>query len=212
MRVLVAGSHGHTGQLVLQKLQEKGHGAFGMIRDEEQIDTINELGATAVVADLEDDVSSAVVSMDAIIFAAGSGSHTGKDKTEEVDRDGAIRLIEAAQAMPIQKFVMLSSVGADKPEKMPEEIRHYMDAKHDADEMLVESGLDYTIVRPGRLSHEPGQGMIRANKKLTNYEGSVSREDVALALVESLNTPLTSHLIFEMLDGDTPVKEAITTV
>ncbi|TDQ36416.1 SDR family oxidoreductase [Aureibacillus halotolerans] len=212
MRVLVAGGHGHTGKHVLKYLKENGHEPFGMIRNEEQIDAINDLGAVAVIADLEEDLSSAVTSMDAVIFAAGSGSQTGPDKTASVDRDGAIRLIEASKAKQVRKFVMLSSIGADKPEKAPEAMRHYAEAKHDADEALVDSGLDYTIVRPGALSFDPAKGTIRADKRLVDRSGAVSRQDVAKALVESLDTPLTANLIFEMLDGDTPIKDAITSV
>ena len=92
--------------------------------------------------------------MEAIIFAAGSGPKTGPDKTTAVDKNGAIKLVDAAKKKGIERFVMLSSVGSDDPEQAQEEMRHYLEAKHDADEHLKASWLTYTIVRPVALTNE----------------------------------------------------------
>ncbi|MGG3478169.1 NAD(P)H-binding protein [Peribacillus frigoritolerans] len=98
---------------------------------------------------LEGNVDKAVDNMEAIIFAAGFGPKTGPDKTTAVDKNGAIKLVDAAKKKGFERFVTLSSVGSDNPEQAQEEMRHYLEAKHDADEQhLKASVLTYTIVRP----------------------------------------------------------------
>lgn len=97
MKVLVAGANGHTGRLVVRYLKEKGHEPLALIRDEKQADALKELGAAPVIGDLEKDVTDAVKQADAVIFAAGSGSKTGADKTIAVDQEGAKRLVDTAK-------------------------------------------------------------------------------------------------------------------
>ncbi|MEY8734891.1 NAD(P)H-binding protein [Peribacillus frigoritolerans] len=131
---------------IIKKLQMT---VYGMIRKEEQAQTIKELGGHPILADLEGNVDKAVDNMEAIIFAAGFGPKTGPDKTTAVDKNGAIKLVDAAKKKGFERFVTLSSVGSDNPEQAQEEMRHYLEAKHDADEQhLKASGLTYTIVRP----------------------------------------------------------------
>lgn len=105
MHVLIAGSHGQVGQHITELLGQSEHDARGMVRNDTQVPTIEELGADAIVADLTQDVAHAVRGCDAIVFAAGSG---GED-VWGVDRDGAINLIETAEEQGIDRFVMLSS-------------------------------------------------------------------------------------------------------
>ncbi|MDO7485206.1 NAD(P)H-binding protein [Peribacillus frigoritolerans] len=113
---------------------------YGMIRKDERAQTIKELGGHPILADLEGNVDKSVDNMEAIIFAAGSGPKTGPDKTTAVDKNGAIKLV-AAKKKGIERFVMLSSVGSDHPEQAQAGMRHYLEAKHDADEHLKASGL-----------------------------------------------------------------------
>lgn len=206
MEVLVAGSHGQVGQHVTELLANSDHGVRGMVRAEEQVEDVEALGAEAVVADLTESVARAVEGCDAVVFAAGSGG----EAVEEVDRDGAIRLIEAAEEAGADRFVMLSSMGADDPESGPEALREYLEAKAEADERLRESGLTHTIVRPGELTNEDGTGRIRTAASLDPSSGDVPRVDVARTLVAAIPAERTHGVTFELLSGDEPIEDAVT--
>lgn len=205
MNVLVAGSHGQVGRYATRVLAESDHEVRGMIRAESQTAYIRDLGAEPVVADLTGDVSHAVEGIDAIIFAAGSG---GED-VWGVDRDGAINLVDAAEAEGIERFVMLSSINADQPENSPEALREYLRAKAEADEHLRESDLTYTVVRPGPLTDESGTGRIRTGADLDRDDVEISREDVARTLVAALEAERTYGETFELAAGDDPIEEAL---
>ena len=178
-----------------------------MVRDEGQVDRIEELGAEAVVADLTDeaDVERAVEGRDAVIFAAGSGG----DDVWGVDRDGAVNLIDAAEDAGVERFVMLSSINADSPEESPEALREYLNAKAEADERLRESDLTYTVVRPGSLTNERGTGRVRTGADLDRTDAEIPREDVARTLVAALPAESTHGKTFEVLSGDDPIAEAL---
>ncbi|NHN48594.1 SDR family oxidoreductase [Halostella sp. JP-L12] len=206
MRVLVAGSHGQVGQHVSRILGESDHDARGMVRDESQVEDVEALGVEPVVADLTEDVSHAVEGCDAVVFAAGSG---GED-VWGVDRDGAINLVETAEAAGAERFVMLSSINADAPEDSPEALREYLRAKAEADERLRESDLTYTVVRPGALTNEDGTGRIRTGADLERKDGDVPREDVARTLVAALPMESTYGRTFEMLSDDDPIEAALS--
>lgn len=205
MEVLVAGAHGQVGQHVTELLAESDHGAYGMVRDEDQTGDIESLGAEPVLADLTEDVTHAVEGRDAIIFAAGSG---GND-VWGVDRDGAINVVDAAEAEGVGRFVMLSSINADQPENSPEALREYLRAKAEADEYLRESDLTHTIVRPGPLTNEEGTGEIRTGADLDRDDVEIPREDVARTLVAALETENTYGKTFELAAGDESVERAL---
>ncbi|WP_010529996.1 SDR family oxidoreductase [Lentibacillus jeotgali] len=211
MKVLVAGANGHTGRLLIKFLNEDGHEPYGMVRKEEQKQGIEELGGTPVLADLERDVGHAVKAMDAVIFAAGSGSSTGPEKTTDVDRDGAINLIKATENLGIKKFVMLSSIGAGRDvEKMAqdnERMKHYLQMKKEADEYLMSTELDYTIVRPGGLTHDPGTSKIKVGNKVEF--ANIPRADVAKTMIAAIQEPNAFHKAFEMVSGDMQIEEAL---
>ncbi|GAB7019523.1 SDR family oxidoreductase [Halostagnicola bangensis] len=176
-----------------------------MIRSEDQVEAIEDLGAEPVVADLTEEVSHAVEGCDAVVFAAGSGG----DAVWDVDRDGAITLMEAAEDQGVERFVMLSSISADTPEEAPEALRDYLNAKAEADERLRESDLTYTIVRPGELTNENGTGRIRTSAELERTDGDVPREDVAQTLVAALTAERTEGRTFEVLSGDDTIEAAL---
>ncbi|MCA0971203.1 SDR family oxidoreductase [Halobacillus litoralis] len=208
MKVLVAGANGHTGRLLVQYLHEAGHEPFGLIRKEEQKAKIEELGGTPVLADVtHSDVGYAVKGMDAVIFAAGSGGSTGADQTEAVDRDGAINLVKATESLGIKKFVMLSSMAAGEPERGPESLQHYMKMKGEADDYLKSTELDYTIVRPGGLTHDESTSQIQVGEKVD--QGTISRADVAKTMIACLQEPNAYHKTFEMIQGDTQIEDAL---
>lgn len=200
MEILVAGAHGNTGQRILDLLAKDGHTVRGMIRDADQSSTIESLGATPVVADLEGDLNEPVKGVDAVIFAAGSGSKTGPEKTVDIDQEAAKRLVDTAVEHGAKRFVMLSSMGTIDPEAGSESMRHYYRAKRNADDHLRESSLDWTIVRPGGLTDDDGTGMIEAAEEL-GHRGKISRDDVAAVIVQSLREPHTIGKAFEILEG-----------
>ena len=156
-----------------------------------------------VLGDLEEDLNEAVKGADKVIFAAGSG---GK-KVVEVDQEGAKRFTDAAKNAGAEKFVMLSSMGADNP-SIGGELEDYLKAKGNADDYLQKSGLAYTIVRPGALTNEEGSGKIQLKEKLEEQE-SISRANVAQTLVEVLDNDVKQNQIFEILDGETPIEKAV---
>ena len=169
---------------------------------------MRDLGGTPVVADLEGDVAHTAEGCDAIVFTAGGGPGSGAAKKETVDRQGAVKLIEAAKEYGARRYVMVSSMGANDPASGPEAMQPYLFAKARADEALRESGLDYTIVRPGSLTNEPGTGRVAAAPSL-GRRGQIPREDVARALVVTLETENTVGKTFELLSGETPIEEAL---
>lgn len=207
MKVLVAGAHGTTGRLVVGLLTDRGHEVRGMIRDAAQAELIRALGAAPFVADLTraDSLPEAVAGRDTVVFAAGS---KGKD-LDGVDRDGAMRLIDAAREGGARRFVMLSSFFAGRPDDGPQRIRAYLHAKHAADEYLRASGLDHTIVRPGWLTDDAGSGSVAVADHLADEAGSISRADVAETLVAVVDEPLTIGLAFEVITGPVPIWQAI---
>ena len=208
MRVLVAGSHGQVGRHIVRMLEEEGHEVRAMIRDEDQAPTIRELGGEPVVADLEGEVAHTAEGCDAVIFSAGGGPGSGAEKKETVDRQGAVKLIEAAKEHGARRYVMVSAMGAADPEAGSEAMQPYLFAKARADASLQESGLDYTIVRPGSLTDDPGDGTVEAAPSL-GKRGEIPREDTARTIVATLKAQNTYGKTFEVLSGGTPVEEAI---
>jgi uncharacterized protein YbjT (DUF2867 family) len=208
VRVLVAGSHGQVGQHIVRMLAEEGHEVRAMIRDEDQAPTLRELGGEPVVADLEGEVAHTVEGCDAVIFSAGGGPGSGAEKKETVDRQGAVKLIEAAKEHGARRYVMVSAMGAADPEAGSEAMQPYLFAKARADASLQESGLDYTIVRPGSLTDDPGDGTVEAAPSL-GKRGEIPREDTARTIVATLKAQNTYGKTFEVLSGGTPVELAI---
>ncbi|WP_339807310.1 SDR family oxidoreductase [uncultured Marinobacter sp.] len=209
MHVFIAGANGQIGQHLLREMEDSDHEARALIRHPDQGPELQQLGATeTVLGDLEQDCSEAMKGCDAVIFTAGSGPHTGPDKTIDVDQDSAIRLVDTAKAMGIKRFIMVSSMRAEEPEKGPEKLRHYLRAKHNADEHLRNSGLNYTIVRPGQLTNDDGTGKVAVSAKLEDF-GKISRQDVARVLLAVLDSDTTTDRVFDVVSGDTSVPEAL---
>jgi nucleoside-diphosphate-sugar epimerase len=209
MDVLVAGGHGKIALHLLRLLAEHGHHGRGLIRNADQAADLERIGAVAVLCDLEhDDPRPHLGTADAIVFAAGAGPGSGPERKRTVDYGGAVKLIEAAEELGVRRYLMVSSMGAGDPASASEEMRPYQQAKHDADEALSASGLDWTIVRPGGLTDAPGGGEVAIAERLGRY-GQVPREDVALVLLECLGADDTVRKTFEVLEGDVPARDAI---
>ena len=210
MNVFVAGGHGKIGLRLLRLLAARGDQARGLIRDAGQSADLEAVGAEPVVADWEagDEITPLVAGADAVVFAAGAGPGSGPERKRKVDFGGAVKLIEAAKANGVSRYVIVSSMGADDPASAPEQMRPYQEAKAAADAALHDSGLDFTIVRPGMLTDDPGTGLLEAAPSL-GRRGSIPRDDVAAVLLAVLDEPSTIGKRFELLSGDVPIAEAI---
>ncbi|MGD1841441.1 MAG: SDR family oxidoreductase [Thermonemataceae bacterium] len=207
MNILVAGASGTTGQLIVQLISKKGDTPIALLRNPNK-EVAFPNNTTIREGDLEGDLKGVMDNIDAVFFAAGSGSSTGKDKTLTVDQEGAKKLIDRAKEAGIKRFVMLSSKGAEAPDEQPEGIQHYMHAKHNADLYLQASGLNYVIVRPVRLNNEPAIGKVEASDQV-NGEGEITRADVANFMVHALYSDSTLNKVVELTQGDVPIAEAI---
>ncbi|APG60623.1 SDR family oxidoreductase [Christiangramia salexigens] len=206
--ILIAGATGDTGKRVIEILNNsESFNPLALIRKEEQRQIFDDMEVETVMGDLEGDVSHVMKGIDKVIFAAGSGSKTGEDKTTAVDEKGAMKLVDAAKNANVKKFIMLSTMGTDNPEQN-KDLEHYLKAKKKADDYLKESGLTYTIVQPGRLTDDLGLAKVKVAEKL-NEMGEISRDDVAFILVMSLADPLVKNMSFEALEGEESIKSAL---
>jgi uncharacterized protein YbjT (DUF2867 family) len=209
MEILVAGGHGQIALRLLRQAAERGHRARGLIRNPDHAADLEAVGAQAVLCDLErDDPRPHLGGAEAIVFAAGAGPGSGPERKRTVDLGAAVKLIDAAAELGVARFVIVSSMGYDDLEHADPAMRPYFEAKRDADAALRASGLDWTIVKPGRLTNEPGTGRIDAARKL-GRSGEIPRDDVALTILECLQAPNTIRKEFEELTGATPVAEAL---
>ena len=205
MDVVVAGGHGKVGLRLLRLLADGGHRARGLIRNSEHAADLEAAGAEPVVCDMEalDDLSGCCEGADAIVFAAGAGPGSGPERKRTVDYGAAVKLMEAG----IRRYVMVSAIAAGRPEEWSEPMRPYYEAKADADRHLEESGLEYTIVRPGGLTDDAGTGLVAVGTDIER--GDIAREDVAAVLLAVLETPGSAGKTFELVSGDTPIEEAV---
>jgi uncharacterized protein YbjT (DUF2867 family) len=210
MHILIIGSNGNVGKRLVKHLVQKHYKVRSMVREKDQFGEMVKLGAAPVLGDLEHDFSEALATIDGIVFTAGSGSKTGPDKTISVDQQGAIKSIDEAINHGIKRYIMVSAQGARDPEHVSR-IQHYYRAKNIADEYLIQSGLDYTIFRPGRLTNDEGTGTITASD---NYlkNGTTIREDLAYAIAESIDMKNTYRKIIELVEGNVPVVEALKAI
>jgi uncharacterized protein YbjT (DUF2867 family) len=141
-------------------------------------------------------------------MAAGAGPGSGPARKRTVDYGGAVKLIDAAKANGVRRYLIVSSMGAGDPDAGAGPMRTYLQAKADADTAVRDSGLDFTIVRPGGLTDDPGTGRVEAAPSL-GRRGSITRADTAAVLLAALDTPSTIGRTFEVLEGETPIAEAI---
>jgi uncharacterized protein YbjT (DUF2867 family) len=205
MDVVVAGGHGKIGLRLLRLLADGGHRARGLVRNPEHVQELADVGAEAVLCDMEEleDLSGCCAGADAVVFAAGAGPGSGPERKQTVDYGAAVKLMDAG----VQRYVIVSAISAGRPQEWSDEMRPYYEAKAGADERLMESGLDYTVVRPGALTDDPGTGLVTVGTDLSY--GSIPREDVAAVLLASLETPSSIGKTFELVSGDTPIEEAV---
>ena len=211
MKVLVAGANGKVGTLLCGKLWgAHGFSPVALIRNPKQQMKFTGLGVPAVTGDLEEGVSQYLSGLDAVVFTAGSGGHTGPEKTIDVDQNAAIRLMKDCIKEGVRRFVMVSAIGAD-PNSQSTRIQHYLRAKGVADGYLRASGLDYTILAPGTLLDEKGTGRIQASEEL-GFHGYLPREDLVDCIIQSLRNFHTLDKTIEIVSGGDKIKDAIVKV
>ncbi|MGH2982816.1 MAG: SDR family oxidoreductase [Solirubrobacterales bacterium] len=209
MNVVIVGGHGQIALRLLRLLAERGDTGRGVIRNPRQAVDLEAIGATPIVLDIENkEIGDAVAGANAVIFAAGAGPGSGPARKQTVDFAGAVNLIQAAKAHDISRYVIVSAIGANHPERWSQQMRPYYEAKAAADKEVAESGLDYTIVRPGGLTDDPGSGKVEIAEHLDS-SGSITRDDVALVLLEAISADNTIGKDFDLLGGETPVAEAL---
>ena len=209
MRVSVIGANGKIGRLLVERLRAAdGLEPVAMVREEAQAADLRGRGVEAVTGDLEGEFAAALEGAGAVVFTAGSGAHTGKDKTLLIDLWGAVRVMKHCLARGPRRFIMVSAMRAGDPDAASGGIKPYLVAKWAADEWLLRSGLEYTILRPGGLTEDPGTGRVEAAARIER-RGKIPRADVAAAIERCLRAPETVGKVYDLLSGEVPVEEAL---
>jgi nucleoside-diphosphate-sugar epimerase len=211
MDVVIAGGHGKVARRLGRLLVARGDRVRGLIRNVDHAGDLREDGSEPVVCDLEaagdDEVAAAILDADAVVFAAGAGPGSGAARKLTMDRDGAIKLLAAARSGGVERYVIVSSVGAENPPDGDDVFGVYLRAKADADRAVAASDLAWTIVRPGLLTDDPAGGRVRIDTE--PFRGSVSREDLAAVLAAVLHEPRSARRTFYVSGGDDPVERAM---
>lgn len=212
MRIVIAGGHGKIALLLSSALATAGHEPVGLIRNASQAGDVRATGATPLVLDLEQSdvtqVAQALAGADAVVFAAGAGPDSGRERKLTVDRDGAILLGRAAVEADVRRMIVVSSVGADSGDADSDDVMQvYLYAKGAADAGIRELDLDATIVRPGTLTDDDATGRIRTADHVDG--GSIPRADVAAIIARLIEDGSSVGRTFEVISGDTPIAEAL---
>jgi uncharacterized protein YbjT (DUF2867 family) len=215
MRVVIAGGHGQIGLRLERLLTARGDVVAGLVRNPDHIADVEATGSAAFLCDLEtasvDEVAAHLVDVkaDAVVFAAGAGPGSGVARKDTVDRGAAVLLADAAEKAKVGRYLMVSAIRADEapPPRVDPAFGAYLRAKAAADKDLRGRDLDWTILRPGRLTNEPGTGLVRLGSSV-GY-GEVPRDDVAEVLVALLDEPRTAHKTLELVSGGRPIKSAV---
>jgi uncharacterized protein YbjT (DUF2867 family) len=211
MDVAIAGGHGKIALRLGKMLSSEGSRVRGLIRDAGQAEDLLAAGVEPTLCDLEgpDDVAAAIRGAEAVVFAAGAGPGSGAERKRSMDLGGALKLIEAARLEDVGRYVIVSAMGAAHPPPSDngDVFAAYLRAKAEADRALKASGLDYTIVRPGRLTDEEPTGAVSIGKELRR--GEISRADVAAVLAAVLTAPNAAGKTFDVVAGGTSIEEAV---
>jgi uncharacterized protein YbjT (DUF2867 family) len=212
MDVVIAGAHGQIALRLARLLADRGSRVRGLIRNPAHAGEVTTAGAEPIVCDLEtadvDLLADAIAGAEALVFAAGAGPGSGAERKATMDLGGASKTIAAALRTGVERYVMISSMGAaDPPAEGGDVFGAYLRAKAAADRELAASGLRFTIIRPGRLTNDPGSGRVHAGP--SEPRGSIARDDVAAVAAAVLAEPRTAGVTFELVGGETPIADAV---
>ncbi|MFJ5776615.1 SDR family oxidoreductase [Streptomyces sp. NPDC093094] len=215
MRIVIAGGHGQIARRLEKLLSSRGYEVAGIIRRPEQGDDLREAGAEPVLLDLEsasvEEVAAHLQGAHAAVFAAGAGPGSGAARKDTVDKGAAVLFADAAVRAGVRRLLVVSSMGADPRHVGSEIFDVYLRAKGEADAHVQGlDALDWTILRPGSLTDDPGTGQVRLEAR--TGRGAVPRDDVATVLAELIETPATAGLTLELIGGRTPVPVAVKSV
>lgn len=209
MRIAVAGGHGKVARLFGEQASFR-HEVVGLIRHSGQAADLVSVGMEPAVVDLEEatvpELAQVVEGCKALLFAAGAGPGSGAHRKETVDYAAVVKSVQAAEASGVGRFLIISAMGTDDPPTDDSVFSVYLRAKARADEVVMGSDLDWTVVRPGRLTDDPGTGKVQLARHVA--KGEIPREDVAAILAAALDDGRTSRQIFELVSGDAPIPEA----
>jgi nucleoside-diphosphate-sugar epimerase len=209
--IAIAGGHGKIALRLTELLSRRGETVVGLIRNPDHADDVRARGGHAVVCDLESadvaGIAAAIEGASAVVFAAGAGPGSGAERKLTMDRDGAIKLLQAAGQVGAPRYVIVSSVGAENPPGGDDVFSVYLQAKAEADEAVRQSDREWTIVRPGALTDEPGTGRVRID--LDPFRGEVARDDVAEVLDALLQDARAARVTLYVNGGDTPIERAL---
>ena len=213
MRVAIVGGHGQVAQQLHPVLVAAGHVPVALVRKESYRSDLESLGAEVGLLDIENQDASAFADAfagcDAVVFAAGGGPDGNIERKRTVDLEGSLKSIEGARQAGIRRFVQVSAIGVDRP--LPDDTgdvwRAYVEAKRDADAALRESDLDWTILRPGRLTNDPGTGLVALGDDVSRSE--IPRADVAAVIGAVLDEDASIGHQWNLVGGDTPVADAV---
>lgn len=212
MIVSIVGGHGSIARHLTPLLTARGHSVRGLVRDEGQFADLRADGAEPVLCDVEtvggDDLDTALASSDIVVFAAGSGPGSGPDRKQTMDRDGAIASVRSAVRVGADRFVIVSSMGADDPPEDDEVFSVYLRAKAAADDAARAAEIDATIVRPGALTDDGSTGSVDIAE--STGRGEIPRADVAAVFAELIDADSGRNTTFELIGGDTPIGDAVS--
>ncbi|HTW14143.1 MAG TPA: SDR family oxidoreductase [Nocardioides sp.] len=212
-KIAIVGGHGQVARHLLVELRRTEHRPVALVRREEYRADLENRGAEVRLLDIEqqdaDAFATAFEGCRAVVFAAGGGPDGNIERKRTVDLEGSLKSIEGARKAGIRRFVQISAIGVDQP--LPDDTadvwRAYVEAKRDADAALRESGLDWTIIRPGRLTDDPATGRVTLAPEVDR--GDVTRADVAAVVAAVLDHDTAVGRQWELVGGDTPVPDAI---
>jgi uncharacterized protein YbjT (DUF2867 family) len=192
-RIAVVGGHGQVARHLLVELRRSAHDAVALVRREEYRAELESRGAQVRLLDIEaqdaDGFAAAFEGCDVVVFAAGGGPDGNLERKRTVDLEGSLKSIAGARTAGIRRFVQVSAIGVDDelPDGTDEVWRAYVEAKRDADAALRDSDLDWTILRPGRLTDDPATGLVSLGPDVSR--GDVTRADVAAVVAAVLDAP-----------------------
>ncbi|WP_114423248.1 SDR family oxidoreductase [Nocardioides houyundeii] len=211
--IAVVGGHGNVARHLHPILVAAGHTPVALVRKDSYRAELEALGAEVRLLDIEADdaagFATAFDGCDAVVFAAGGGADGNVKRKRTVDLEGSLKSIEGARQAGITRFVQLSAIGVDDalPDDTAEVWKAYVEAKRDADVALRDSGLDWTIIRPGALTDDDALGRVQLAEHVTR--GSIPRADVAAVLAAVLDSEAAVGRQWELVSGDTPVDDAV---
>ncbi len=212
-RIAIVGGHGAVARHLHPLLVAAGHQPVALVRNDDYRAELEGLGAQVGLLDIEKDdavaFADAFTGCQAVVFAAGGGPDGSIERKRTVDLEGALKTIEGARRAGLSRVVQISAIGVDEPvgDDVKPVWKAYVEAKRDADAALRESGLDYTIIRPGGLTDDDPTGLVELAEQ--TGRGEIPRADVAAVVAAVLDTDAGLGAQWDLVGGTTPVAEAV---